>query len=207
MIKTKTTEEMSMFVFETSNLVFDSYRDDFVARIDSEGISGIRDELTYPEFIQARIEAFFGMTADEIEDNGLFDDNADMLYGCLERAERYMYEHYFTQMQNMNDLWVDNPAPQAAKPTRRAEEVLYECAELMAKKGAAYNGFPQAQYYPYGLRDIWYMCFTKVKRLESQIVCEGEQNFESIEDSARDLINYASFLVEFAEGKMNGQEK
>ena len=200
----KTPQEMKMFIFETSNRVFDMYRDDFVARIDSEGISGIRDELTYPEYVQARIEAFLGMTPDEIEDNGLFDDSADMLYGCMERAERYMYEHYFTEMQNMNDLWEDD---KAAKPTRRAEEVLYECAELMQKKGAAYNGFPQAEYYPYGLRDIWYMCFTKVKRLESQIIRDGDKNFEGIEDSARDLINYASFLVEFAEGKMNGQEK
>lgn len=199
----RNTQEMKMFVFETSNKVFDMYKDDFVARIDQEGISGIRDELNYPEFIQARIEAFLDMTPDEIEETGYFDDSADMLYGSMERAERYMYEHYFNEMQNMNELWEDK----TAKPTRRAEEVLYECAELMQKKGAAYNGFPQAEYYPYGLRDIWYMCFTKVKRLESQIIRDGDKNFEGIEDSARDLINYASFLVEFAEGKMNGQEK
>jgi hypothetical protein len=30
-------------------------------------------------------------------------------------------------------------------------------------------------------------------------------NFESIEDSAMDLINYASFVVSYCRGKMDGQ--
>ena len=90
--------------------------------------------------------------------------------------------------------------------TRRAIEVLNECAALMEKKDKDYNNFPQAEYYPRGLSDIWYMCFTKVKRLQSLIDNPRDANFEGVEDTARDLINYASFLIEFAEGKMNGQE-
>ena len=31
-------------------------------------------------------------------------------------------------------------------------------------------------------------------------------NFESLEDSAIDLINYASFFVEYSRGKMQGQQ-
>ena len=31
-------------------------------------------------------------------------------------------------------------------------------------------------------------------------------NFESIEDSAKDLINYASFVVSYMRGKMDGQD-
>ena len=131
-----------------------------------------------------------------------FDDNqcdvADIVVPMLEGIPKKAYLEYFRTDTVHGEI--------KDTPKRRATEVLYECADLMQKKGAAYNGFPQAEYYPYGLRDIWYMCFTKVKRLESQIIRDGESNFEGIEDSARDLINYAAFLVEFAEGKMDGQK-
>ena len=32
-----------------------------------------------------------------------------------------------------------------------------------------------------------------------------DPNFESIEDSAKDMINYGSFIVEYCRGKMQGQ--
>lgn len=91
-----------------------------------------------------------------------------------------------------------------SKNSRRAIEVLNECADLMQQKGKAYNRIPQAQYYPDGLRDIHYMMHTKMMRIRSLLSSDGENNFESITDSARDLINYAAFFVEFAEGKMDG---
>jgi len=90
---------------------------------------------------------------------------------------------------------------------RRAIEVLNECAELMRRKGQDYNRVPQAEYYPNGLQDIWVMMHQKMTRLRSLLAADGDTNFESIDDTARDLINYASFFVEFAEGKMDGQEE
>ena len=33
-----------------------------------------------------------------------------------------------------------------------------------------------------------------------------EPNFESLEDSAKDLINYSTFFVAYARGKMDGQD-
>lgn len=88
---------------------------------------------------------------------------------------------------------------------RRAVEVLRECIELMRKKGAAYNRIPQAEYYPNGLSDIWTMMHQKMTRMRSLLAEPGENDFESLEDSARDLINYAAFFIEFSEGKMDGQ--
>ena len=35
---------------------------------------------------------------------------------------------------------------------------------------------------------------------------EYQPNYESIEDSAKDLINYASFVVSYMRGKMEGQD-
>lgn len=90
---------------------------------------------------------------------------------------------------------------------RRAAEVLAECAELMRLKGQDYNNVPQADYYPNGLEDIWVMMHQKMTRIRSLLKAGPcEQNYEGIEDSARDLINYAAFFIEYAEGKMDGQK-
>jgi len=99
--------------------------------------------------------------------------------------------HYFYWRINMSE--------------RRAIEILNECAELMRKKGKDYNRVPQAEYYPNGLQDIWVMMHQKMTRLKSLLLNSETPNFESIDDTARDLINYASFFVEYAEGKMDGQ--
>jgi len=203
----RTEDEIKMFIFQTSNDVVDKFGEEFAHNLEMSGIHKLRDYLTYPEYIDDCIRQFFGLDAYAcFDEHGIFDTVADMQYGAMERAEWCMMHRWFEVNIGLNTYDIPSPTD-VAKPSRRAEEVLYECAELMQKKGAAYNGFPQAEYYPYGLRDIWYMCFTKVKRLESQIVRDGEANFEGVEDSARDLINYAAFLIEFAEGKMNGQEK
>lgn len=88
---------------------------------------------------------------------------------------------------------------------RRAIEVLEECADLMRAKGKAYNRVPQAEYYPHGVLSIWTMMHQKMTRMKSLMDHDGDNQYESMEDSARDLINYTAFLIEFMEGKMDGQ--
>ena len=88
---------------------------------------------------------------------------------------------------------------------RLAISVLNECADLMRAKGKAYNRIPQAEYYPNGEHDIFVMMWQKVKRIQSLLSEEGDNNFESIDDSCRDLINYTAFMVEFLNGEMDGQ--
>lgn len=90
--------------------------------------------------------------------------------------------------------------------SRRAIEVLNECAELMRAKGEAYNRIPQAQYYPDGVLSIWTLMHQKMTRIRSLMEHDGANQFESMQDSAKDLINYAAFMVEFLEGKMDGQQ-
>jgi hypothetical protein len=95
-------------------------------------------------------------------------------------------------------------------------EVLRECIELQLKKSRDYQNptstVKQADYYPNGCLTIHDIMHTKMLRLKS--VMEALQNdtaykpnFESLEDSAKDLINYASFFVSYLRGKIDGQSQ
>lgn len=98
---------------------------------------------------------------------------------------------------------------------RRAIEVLEECCDLMRRKGEAYNRIPQNKYYDPlaplfkddigGEGAIYVMMHQKMTRLMSLLVNRAPNDFEGIDDSARDLINYTAFIVEHVEGKMDGQ--
>jgi hypothetical protein len=68
----------------------------------------------------------------------------------------------------------------------------------------------QADYYTNGCATIHDIMNGKMLRMQS--VMEAMQNdpnyapnFESLEDSAKDLINYASFFVSYLRGKIEGQ--
>jgi hypothetical protein len=67
----------------------------------------------------------------------------------------------------------------------------------------------QADYYPNGVITIHDIMHAKMLRMKS--VMEAMQsngydpNFESLEDSAKDLINYASFFVAYCRGEIPGQ--
>ena len=92
--------------------------------------------------------------------------------------------------------------------------VLVECMNLQHSKSADYqsdmSSIKQADYYPSGCLTIHEILHAKMLRMKSIIEAslndkEYVPNHESLEDSAKDLINYASFLVSYARGKMNGQ--
>jgi hypothetical protein len=94
-------------------------------------------------------------------------------------------------------------------------KVLSECAEIQIKKSNDYQNpnsrIVQADYYPRGVASIMDIIHAKVLRLWSVIeAMESDPNYnpnyESIEDSAKDLINYASFLVAYSRGKIPGQD-
>ena len=97
---------------------------------------------------------------------------------------------------------------------RYSIEVLMDCIELQSKKGQDYqsksSSVKQADYYRLGLDTIYDIMWAKMLRIKSQLEAarnnpEHVTNFESIGDSAKDLINYCSFFVSYAEGKMDGQ--
>ena len=91
--------------------------------------------------------------------------------------------------------------------------VLKECADIQAKKGEDYQNpnsrVKQAQYYPNGCRTIHDIMHGKMLRMQSVMeAMENDDyaaNFESLEDSAIDLINYASFFVSYLRGGIEGQ--
>ena len=94
-------------------------------------------------------------------------------------------------------------------------KVLQECAEVQVKKSNDFQNhhsrIRQADYYPRGIATITDLIYAKVLRMQSVIEAMEKDpnytpNFESIEDSAKDLINYASFVVSYMRGKMDGQD-
>lgn len=98
---------------------------------------------------------------------------------------------------------------------RYSTKVLQECIDLQLKKANDYQNpastIKQADYYPNGCSTILDVMHAKVLRLRS--VMEAMQhdpvytpNFESLEDSAKDLINYASFFCAYLNGKIDGQD-
>ncbi len=93
--------------------------------------------------------------------------------------------------------------------------VLAECAELQLKKSNDYQNpqsrIRQSDYYPSGVKTILEIIYAKVLRAQSVIEAmeldpSYEPNFESVEDSFKDMINYASFAVSFIRGGVDGQD-
>jgi hypothetical protein len=93
--------------------------------------------------------------------------------------------------------------------------VLKECAELQLKKSNDYQNpqsrIRQSDYYPSGVKTILEIIYAKVLRAQSVIEAMEldptyEPNFESVEDSFKDMINYASFAVSFIRGAVDGQD-
>ena len=94
-------------------------------------------------------------------------------------------------------------------------KVLQECAELQTSKGNDYQNpnsrIRQADYYPRGISTIIDIVHAKVLRMQSVLEAmendpDYNPNFESLEDSSKDLINYGSFIVAYMRGGMDGQD-
>ncbi len=96
---------------------------------------------------------------------------------------------------------------------RESVKVLKECIALQESKGKDYQNaasdVKQADYYGSGVRTIREMIEQKLLRIKSvEQTFErngGVPNHESMEDSYKDLINYASFAVSYIRGTMDGQ--
>lgn len=104
----------------------------------------------------------------------------------------------------------------AENTEKESVKVLRECIDLQLKKSNDYQNpnsiIKQADYYPSGCLTILEIMHAKMLRMRS--VMEAMQNdpnytanFESLEDSAKDLINYASFFVSYSRGEMEGQDR
>lgn len=99
---------------------------------------------------------------------------------------------------------------------KESVKVLHECIELQIKKARDYQNphskVKQSHYYRRGLHTLLDTIHSKVLRMCSVMDAmeydkKYKPNYESLEDSAKDLINYASFFVEYSRGKMDGQDR
>lgn len=97
---------------------------------------------------------------------------------------------------------------------RESVKVLQECIDLQTKKANDYQNpnskVRQADYYPNGVMTLLDINHAKMLRMQSVIAAMQYDptytpNFESLEDSAKDMINYCSFIVSYCRGAMDGQ--
>lgn len=95
---------------------------------------------------------------------------------------------------------------------KESVKVLQECAELQTRKSQDYqneqSNIVQAMHYRRGVDTIHDMIWQKLIRAQSLLESgrADEANFESLEDTYKDLINYSSFAVSYIRGKMEGQD-
>lgn len=99
---------------------------------------------------------------------------------------------------------------------RESVRVLKECIDLQVRKSRDYQNSAskvrQADYYRLGIDSIYDMLHTKMLRILSLIETAkanptAEPNFESLEDTLKDLINYSSFGVAWLRKKIDGQDE
>lgn len=109
---------------------------------------------------------------------------------------------------------MDNTVTYTEANTPESVDVLLECIELQMRKSRDYQNpnstVKQADYYPSGVKTIHEICHAKMQRAKSVMeAMENDpsyaQNFESLEDSFKDLINYASFAISYCRGQIPGQ--
>ena len=93
---------------------------------------------------------------------------------------------------------------------RESVNVLQECIDLQLKKSQDYqnpnSNVVQAMHYRRGVDSIHDTMHGKMLRAQSLLESGQANNFESLEDTYKDLINYASFAVAYIRGKMEGQD-
>ena len=94
-------------------------------------------------------------------------------------------------------------------------KIINEAVALQLRKSDDYQNkeswIKQADYYPRGVLTILDIVYAKVLRMYSVIEAmekdpNYEQNFESVEDSCKDLINYASFIGAYMRNGIEGQD-
>ena len=93
--------------------------------------------------------------------------------------------------------------------------ILDECKQMQLKKGQDYqnpeSSVTQADYFPRGITSIYEIMNAKMLRIKSIMEIKEkypshQENYEGLEDSAKDLINYSSFFVSWLRGQVPGQK-
>jgi len=88
----------------------------------------------------------------------------------------------------------------------KAAEILKEAAKLKIKKSKDYQGgqWKESDYFPCGDQSYIHMMWTKMLRIRS-VAEKQDVNFESLEDSLLDMINYSAMYIAFLRSKDSGE--
>ena len=106
-------------------------------------------------------------------------------------------------------------ATEQQKSKKESISVLEECVGLQERKSLDYQNpmsrIRQADHYPNGVQTITDMAYQKLIRAYSLLDTirdnpAAEPQFENLEDSYIDAINYLSFAVSYIRGAMDGQD-
>jgi hypothetical protein len=93
---------------------------------------------------------------------------------------------------------------------RESIKVLRECIELQLRKSKDYQNpssrVVQAMHYRRGIDTIHDIIHQKLLRAQSLLESPTSPSFESLEDTYKDMINYASFAIAYMRGRMEGQD-
>lgn len=107
---------------------------------------------------------------------------------------------------------IQRPAQSVVATERESVKVLQECIDLQLRKSQDYqnpnSNVTQAMHYRRGVDSIHDIIQGKLYRAQSLLESgtHSTANFESLEDTYKDLINYASFAVAWLRNGVPGQD-
>ena len=126
------------------------------------------------------------------------------------KAHSWMYPK---KLQHDIDHFVidyNKPIKELEMADKESVKVLKECIDLQLSKSDDYqnpnSNVVQAMQYRRGVDTIHDIMAQKMLRAQSILESSHSPNYESLEDTYKDLINYASFAVSYMRGKMDGQD-
>ena len=126
------------------------------------------------------------------------------------KAHSWMYPK---KLQHDIDHFVidyNKPIKELEMADKESVKVLKECIDLQLSKSDDYqnpnSNVVQAMHYRRGVDTIHDIMAQKMLRAQSILESSHSPNYESLEDTYKDLINYASFAVSYMRGKMDGQD-
>lgn len=143
-----------------------------------------------------------------IEENGTRSINT---YSSFYHAHSWMYQKRLQKNVKYFEIHYnkEEPVEELEMTDKESVKVLKECIDLQLSKSDDYqnpnSNVVQAMHYRRGVDTIHDIMAQKMLRAQSILESNRDPNFESLEDTYKDLINYASFAVSYMRGQMDGQ--
>ncbi len=160
------------------------------------------------------VNALSGMGKTEYSKEPEFLDPIAQALGSMNRSDNYEESEKDHELPSYIEDYLYNKYD--LDESKESVNVLAECIELQLKKSQDYqnpnSSVKQSDYYPSGLFTIQEIVHAKMLRMRSVMEAMRDDsnydtNFESLEDSAKDAINYLSFFVSYCRGQMEGQSE